>query len=57
MDSATAPTGFVSQGTVTPGVYRFTVSNLTPATGFKFKVSATDGNDTCESVVVYKSTI
>lgn len=57
MDSATTPTGYVSQGIVTAGVYSFTILNLTPATGFKFKLSATDGSSTCESVVVYKSTI
>lgn len=57
MDTAVTPTGWVSQGTVTGGVYSFTIPNLVSGTGYKFRLTATDGASTCSTVVVYKTTL
>ena len=58
-DTAVAPTGWTSAGTVGPGVFSFTVPNLPSQTGFRFKLIATaNGGEVCDSEIwVYKSTI
>tara|TARA_B100000674_G_scaffold489443_1_gene503427 strand:+ start:543 stop:1121 length:579 start_codon:yes stop_codon:yes gene_type:complete len=59
MDTAVNPTGWVSQGTVGAGVFSFTIPNLTPQTGYRFKLEATaNGGEICDSEIwVYKSTL
>lgn len=59
MDTAVNPTGWVSQGTVGAGVFSFTIPNLVPQTGYRFKLEATsNAGQVCDSEIwVYKSTI
>jgi len=58
MDTAIAPSGWVVQGTVFPGVYSFTIPNLVPNTGYKFRLKATSSSaEVCRGVVVYKATL
>lgn len=59
LDTAVNPTGWVSQGTVGPGVFSFTVPNLVPQTGYRLKLVATaNAGEVCDSVIwVYKSTL
>jgi hypothetical protein len=58
MDTAIAPSGWVVQGTVSPGVYSFTIPNLVPNTGYKFRLKATSNSaEVCRGVVVYKATL
>ena len=58
MDTAIAPSGWVVQGTVSPGVYSFTIPNLVPNTGYKFRLKATSASaEVCRGVVVYKATL
>lgn len=57
MDDAITPTGWVSQGTVTGGVFQFTVGSLVANTAYKFRLVADDGVTTCISVIIYKSTL
>lgn len=56
-DLAVNPTGWTTHGTITGGVYQYTVNNLQVNTAYKFRLTASDGSTTCTSVIVYKNTL